>query len=488
MIDVDRYLLVRAASVYLTAICVAVVWFWRRPSRRAAAGAMLASVWNVPPLVALNLAAGSLGWWSFDAHGGTFLGTPVDLTLAWVLMWGFVPALAFPSWPLHRLVLLALVVDVVLMPAAFPVVALGPWWLAGEAVALLTCFVPGQVLARWTERDDCLNERATLQFVSFSGLLLFIIPAVAIEGSLRGWSNPLLRPAWQLGLILQILAVPGLLGLTALQEFVSRGRGTPVPFDPPRRLVTTGIYAYVRNPMQLSAVALLLLLGLIVHSVWVAAAGVMAHLYSLGLAGWDEDDDLRGRFGQEWIAYRSGVRAWIPRLHPWRPDGPPHAQLFVAGSCNACREVGRWFDRRGAAGLLIVPAETHPSGSLRRITYESVDGTYRASGTDAVARALEHVHLGWAMLGFLVRVPVVCHLIQLVVDASGGEPRQIAGPGATTKVEVSRATFVRGTAGGFSTGAGPRSMTTVKRDVSVHASPESTERPPVPLQAEESSS
>jgi hypothetical protein len=232
--------------------------------------------------------------------------------------------------------------------------------------------------------------------------------------------------------------------------------------------------------MQLSAVVLLLLLGLIVHSVWVAAAGVMAHLYSLGLAGWDEDDDLRGRFGQEWIAYRGAVRAWIPRLRPWCPDGPPRAQLFVAGSCNPCREVGRWFDRRGAGDLLIVAAETHPSGSLRRITYESVDGTYRASGIEAVARAFEHVHFGWAMLGFLMRVPVVCHLIQLLVDASGGEPRHIAGPGATTKVEVSRATFVRGTAEGFSTGAGPRSMTTVKRAASVHASPETAGRPASP--------
>ncbi len=84
--------------------------------------------------------------------------------------------------------------------------------------------------------------------------------------------------------------------MTAVQEFVTRGAGTPVPFDPPRHLVTTGVYGYVRNPMQLSAVVLLLLVGLVVQNPWVAASAVMAHLYSCGLAGWDEEGDLRPRF------------------------------------------------------------------------------------------------------------------------------------------------------------------------------------------------
>ena len=76
--------------------------------------------------------------------------------------------------------------------------------------------------------------------------------------------------------------------------------------------------------------------------------------------------------------------------------------------------------------LAIVPAETHPSQALRRITYEPADGSPGASGIGAVARALEHVHLGWALLGFLLRLPVVCQLAQLLADASGAEPRTIS--------------------------------------------------------------
>ena len=68
--------------------------------------------------------------------------------------------------------------------------------------------------------------------------------------------------------------------------------------------------------------------------------------------------------------------------------------------------VGQWF-QRGALGLSIVAAETHPLAPLRRITYEPVDGASSVDGVDAVARALEHLHLGWAMLGFLFRMPIV---------------------------------------------------------------------------------
>ena len=172
-----------------------------------------------------------------------------------------------------------------------------------------------------------------------------------------------------------------------------------MPFDPPRRLVTTGLYAYVRNPMQLSAVVLLLLLGVVLQNFWIAIAGVMAHIYSAGLAGWDEDEDLRQRFGAGWDAYRRGVRSWLPRLRPWHPTDQSPARLYVAETCGMCSEVGRWFQRRGATGLTIVPAETHPSRALTRITYEPGDGTRAVSGVEAVARALEHVHLGWAFIG-----------------------------------------------------------------------------------------
>jgi protein-S-isoprenylcysteine O-methyltransferase Ste14 len=426
VIAVDPHLLVRAAALYVTVTATIVLWVWRRPGPRAVAGATLACFWNAAIVLALDIVAAHEGWWGFDAQGGRLLGTPVDLQLSWMLLWGAIPALAFPALPLWRVIVIALLIDVVTMPIAAPVVRLGPDWLVGEAAGLAFGLVPAQLLARWTTRNDHLEGRALLQVLMFTGLLVFVLPAIVIEGSHSSWVNPTSRPAWQMSLVVQLLALPAMFGLSAVQEFVTRGRGTPVPFDPPRRLVTTGVYAYIGNPMQVSAALLLVLFGIIVWNPWVAAAGVMAHLYSVGLAGWDEDDDLRQRFGDAWMDYRHGVRRWLPRLRPWhRPDLPP-SRLYVSASCTMCREVARWFDRRDVRRLVIVAAETHPSRGLRRITYESGDGSWSASGVEALARALEHIHLGWASVGFLVRLPVVCEFAQLVADASGAEPRTIA--------------------------------------------------------------
>ena len=367
--------------------------------------ALFASLWNLPVLMGLNLAALHYGWWTFDARGGLFLGVPVDILLEWAWLWGCCPALAFPRAPLAVIFAIALAFDFVLMPAMSPLLQLRPGWLTGDAFGLLIGLIPGQLLARWTIRGEHLAGRATLQVITFCGWILFLLPASVIDGSGSNWSNPWARPNWQLSLTLQILAIPALVGLSAVQEFVTRGNGTPVPFDPPRRLVTTGMYAYVRNPMQLSGVVLLLLLGAAVQNFWVAIAGVMAHIYSAGLAGWDEDEDLHRRFGADWATYRRSVRSWLPRTRPWHPTDQPPARLYVAETCGMCSQVGRWFQRHGASGLSILHAETHSSRALTRITYEPADGTRAVSGVEALARALEHVHLGYAFAGCVVRLP-----------------------------------------------------------------------------------
>jgi len=65
-------------------------------------------------------------------------------------------------------------------------------------------------------------------------------------------------------------------------------------------------------------------------------------------------------------------------------------------------------------------AEDHP-GSLRRIRYEDADEVV-LSGTHAVGVALEHVSLGYALLGWLMRAPGLAWFVQVLADAVGGGP------------------------------------------------------------------
>jgi protein-S-isoprenylcysteine O-methyltransferase Ste14 len=406
------------------------------------AAAFLATVWNLPALLALHALAVRAGWWRYEPAQGTAAGFPVDLWIGWALLWGALPVLAARGARLALLTGAAFVVDLLAMQHLAPVVTLGRDWLAGEVAALVVCFVPGQLLAAWTIRRERVEWRAALQTIAFAGLTLGVLPQAILELTGGSWAPLFARPSWQTSLLVQVLAAAALLGVSAVQEFATRGEGTPVPFDPPARLVVSGPYAYVRNPMQLSATLVLLGWGRVLGSWWVGLAGAMSVIYAAGFASGDEAADLEQRAGAAWRIYARVVRPWIPR---WRPPeasawaeaavslgmagsrggdaAPPIATLYVAEECGPCSEVRHWFARRDPVALGILPAEDHPSRTLTRITYDPGDGTHELEGVAAVARALEHVHFGWAMLGMFMRLPGVVEVLQLIVDASGGGPR-----------------------------------------------------------------
>jgi protein-S-isoprenylcysteine O-methyltransferase Ste14 len=428
---IDRPALVRLLALYLPVALTAALWVWRRPGRRRRVACLLSGLWNLPVLLGLHALATHLGWWSFEAQGGLLAGMPVDLYLGWALLWGPVPALAFPRLPLPAIALAALWIDAVAMPAMTPVLRLGPGWLSGELLGLAVGLLPAQCLARWTAEDRHLAARATLQLGLFGGMTLGVVPAMVLDAAGGTWTALATTDGWRLGLELQLVAAAGLLGVSAVQEFVERGRGTAVPFDPPRRLVTSGPYAYVANPMQLSGMLVLATWGLALESLWVVAAAVMAHLYGLGIAGWDEGRDLEARFGTRWGIYRRAVRRWWPRLRPWHPTldpawGPAEpARLYVAWSCGMCAGLGAWLARRRPVGLVLLAAEDHPARDLTRLTYDPGDGSGDETGIGALARALQHVHFGYALVGLVMRLPVVHGGLTLLADVSAGPPRVV---------------------------------------------------------------
>lgn len=130
--------------------------------------------------------------------------------------------------------------------------------------------------------------------------------------------NGLLELTRVIGVILILAGVPGL--VDSFARFALQGLGTPAPIAPTRNLVVTGLYRYVRNPIYVAVVAIVLgqavLLGdwrLIVYGAlfWLAF-----HLFVVAY----EEPTLEQTFGGEYEAFRANVPRWIPRMTPWRPS------------------------------------------------------------------------------------------------------------------------------------------------------------------------
>jgi protein-S-isoprenylcysteine O-methyltransferase Ste14 len=314
----------------------------------------------------------------------------------------------------------------VVMPLCAPVVELGRNWWVGELVALAAVLIPAQLFARWTFEDSHLRTRSIFHVISSGALVLFVVPEMVFAVVHHGdWSALFTRPAFVVSLEFQLIALLAVPGLSAVQEFAQRGGGTPIPYDPPRRLVVSGIYRYVANPMQLSCACVMTGWGFVVANPWVLSSGLIAFVYGLGLANWDEVEDMRARFGNEWENYRVNVRPWRIRRRPWHDESSPAARLYVAETCGPCSELRRWFERQGARGLVLIAAEDHPTRDLERMTYEPGDGSPAEEGVAAFARAVEHIHFGWAFLGATMRLTVIRSTLQLLADATGLGPQVI---------------------------------------------------------------
>jgi len=423
----------RVGALYLPLTSAMILALTRRRHPRRFAACLLGLLWTAPMLLALQCANLRVAWWNFPGAETGLREMPLELYAGWAILWGILPALAFPRLPLAWVAAIMAAFDLVAMPLCGAVVHLGPNWLIGEGVAVTFVLLPGLSLARWTQQQTHLPVRAAMQVATSGLLFLFLIPEVVF--ALRPGSNwaPLLQmPVWQRQLAMLGLLILALPGLGAAMEFAQRGGGTPIPYDPPKRLVTSGIYRYVANPMQFACTLTMLFWAAILRNPWLLLAPAIAVIYSAGIARWDERLDLAERFGDSWRIYRSEVRDWLPRWIPY--SSGRGARLYLAATCRPCSELERWFAKRTKTGMEILPAEWLQE-PIERMTYDPGDGSPAVSGIRAMGRALEHLHLGWALAGAAMRLPGAWQLIQLLMDVSGfGPRRRVCAPAPQTHV------------------------------------------------------
>jgi len=413
---------IRAGALYfpLVLACVAGVVEGRR--RRMFVACLLSMLWTAPALLLVQKLNAAFGWWKFADGDVWFSGMPLELYLGWVIAWGMVPQIALRRLPPWLSALSMGLVDVAVMPLCAPVVRLGGWWLVGEGVCIVLVLIPALLLARFTMENTHLELRAWMQIAISGGVFLFLVPEIAFAARPgRGWQPLIGMPGWERQIALQVIGLMALPGVGAVMEFAGRGEGSPIPFDPPVRLVTSGIYRYIANPMQVCCTLVLLAWASLLRNGWLLLAPLLALVYGVGIAAWDEGEDMERRFGESWRLYRSEVRNWVPRWKPYHAG--PAARLFIAASCGPCSEVWQWLAAREPVGLEILAAETLPVGSIRRMRYVPGDGSANVNGVRALGRALEHLHLGWAIAGIALRLPGVWQFVQMMMDASGLGPR-----------------------------------------------------------------
>ncbi len=153
--------------------------------------------------------------------------------------------------------------------------------------------------------------RTAVYATLFISLLLVFVP-----GRILAWSG-IVRPEG-FGLFEMAGIVVGgagaVLALWCILAFALVGKGTPAPFDPPRKLVVQGPYQWVRNPMYIGAALALCGAAIFYRSVlllgYLGVFLIATHLFVLRY----EEPTLGRLFGDDYQAYRTNVRRWLPRL------------------------------------------------------------------------------------------------------------------------------------------------------------------------------
>ncbi len=177
----------------------------------------------------------------------------------------------------------------------------------------------GKIQTGWI---NCVHKAATgtrrtrtlltpVGVVIFAGFTtLFVIAAILVDKWLG--LSALLPAGSQLQLSIPIMVLGATITAWSALHFL-QVKGTPVPFNPPPRLVQTGPYRYVRNPMLTGVFLFLLGLGFAINSVTMVL--VFIPLYIL-INVWElkqiEEPELITRLGNEYIRYRSQTPMFIP--------------------------------------------------------------------------------------------------------------------------------------------------------------------------------
>lgn len=153
--------------------------------------------------------------------------------------------------------------------------------------------------------------RAITYATLFVGFLLIYLPSRVLLWS--GIVRPTTMQAPQIAGII-ITTVGATIALWCIVAFAWIGKGTPAPFDPPRRLVVRGPYRFVRNPMYIGGALALAGAALFYRSLFLLAYGSIFLLAACLFVLLYEEPTLRRTFGPDYETYCHSVHRWLPHI------------------------------------------------------------------------------------------------------------------------------------------------------------------------------
>lgn len=185
------------------------------------------------------------GFWNYKDTN--LIKIPLDLYFMWTIIWGVFPFYFFKGKYSLIIALFLFWFDLLMMPflEKHHILTLNKNWIYGEIIMILFVFLPSYLWTKISFKNKHTWLRALFQVTIMSLFFLIILPfTLNVYGLIKNLSFRFSFTELQLFFIVTFPA------LIAVSDLVSKGKGTPFPYDKTQHLVQTGVYAYCKNPIQ----------------------------------------------------------------------------------------------------------------------------------------------------------------------------------------------------------------------------------------------
>ena len=402
--------IIRYSLLGLCFLLLVVLFVIKTPKAKDNWAVFYALLWTIFSLAILNYIAVENNLWYFIDINPLIINMPLDIFFIWIVLWGVLPVYFFKGKHTFILALFIFWLDILLMPELekLGILKLNDYWIIGDLILVLLVWLPAYLWAKFYYNNTHLKYRSFFQVIIMTLLLSIAIPFIAITYTNATFNLKPFNPY-----LFQIIFIIALPSLIAVMDLAYKGKGTPFPYDKTSKLVTNGVYAYCKNPIQWSFTLLFIPLSIYYESYLILMGSIISIAYAIGISNPQEYNDMNIRFGEDWTNYKHKVPSW---RFSWKPRAMPKGTIYFKKHCNPCEQIKLWFTTKTTQQLDIKFSEEYINSGLLQVTYVDYLGTEHKS-IKAIAHALEHINLGYASLGWFMRLPIVSPILQYIIDA-----------------------------------------------------------------------